>query len=214
MAQPFRIIVLASTNGTDLQAIIDEMKAGNMSGIELAAVISNKKHCYALERARAQGYKTIHVSEKNPKIIDPQTDMHPLRTREEFDAQLIKSIDPLKPNLIVLVGYMRILTSDFVRHFSKKNIGIINIHPSLIPKFCGPAFFGRSVHEAVLASGEKETGMTIHRVDEGVDSGEILLQKTVEISPEETPDTLKSKVQALEKQWYPEMIRQLAAKQE
>ena len=203
---PFRIVVLASTNGTDLQAIIDEMKAGTMPGIELAAVVSNKKNCYALARARAQGYKTIHVSQTDPKTHEP-------RTREEFDAQLITSIEPLKPSLIVLVGYMRILTPAFVEHFAKQNISIINIHPSLIPKFSGAAFFGRSVHEAVLAAKETETGMTIHRVDSGVDTGEILLQKSVPISPDDTPDTLKIKVQALEKQYYPEVIRQLAVSQ-
>ena len=204
---PFRIVVLASTNGTDLQAIIDELKENKMPGIELAAVISNKKNCYALERARAQGFKTIHVSQADPKTHEP-------RTKEQFDAQLITSIEPLHPNLIVLVGYMRILTPEFVTHFANQNIPIINIHPSLIPKFSGAAFFGRSVHEAVLAAHETETGMTIHRVDTGVDTGEILLQKRVPVSPEDTPDTLKAKVQALEKQYYPEVIRQLAAEAE
>ena len=204
---PFRIVVLASTNGTDLQAIIDELKENKMPGIELAAVISNKKNCYALERARAQGFKTIHVSQADPKTHEP-------RTKEQFDAQLITSIEPLHPNLIVLVGYMRILTPEFVTHFANQNIPIINIHPSLIPKFSGAAFFGRSVHEADLAAHETETGMTIHRVDTGVDTGEILLQKRVPVSPEDTPDTLKAKVQALEKQYYPEVIRQLAAEAE
>lgn len=201
---PFRIVVLASTNGTDLQAIIDEIKAGKMPGIELSAVISNKKKCYAIERAREQGYKTIHVSP-----INPQT--HDTHTRQQFDTQLIDAIEPLKPNLIVLVGYMRILTPEFIWHFSEVNIPIINVHPSLIPKFCGPNFYGKSVHEAVLAAGEKETGMTIHRVDTGVDSGEILLQKSILIAPDDTPDTLKFKVQELEKKYYPEVIRQLAA---
>lgn len=201
----FRIVVLASTNGTDLQAIIDEMKAGAMPGIELAAVVSNKKNCYALERAKAQNYKTIHISQTDPHTRTP-------RTREQFDAQLIKSIDPLHPHLIVLVGYMRILTPAFIEHFTQRQTPIINVHPSLIPKFSGPAFFGKSVHEAVLAADEKQTGMTIHRVDTGVDTGEILLQKTVPVSPTDTPDTLKQKVQALEKQYYPEVIRQLASK--
>ena len=209
----FRIVVLASTNGTDLQAIIDEMKAGAMPGIELTAVVSNKKNCYALERAKTQNYKTIHVSEFQPDAQrNPETGKRLRRTREQFDAQLITSIDPLDPHLIVLVGYMRILTPAFIEHFTQRNTPIINVHPSLIPKFSGPAFFGKSVHEAVLSAGEKQTGMTIHRVDTGVDTGEILLQKTVPVSPTDTPDTLKTKVQALEKQYYPEVIRQLAAK--
>lgn len=208
---PFRIVVLASTNGTDLQAIIDEIKAGKMPGIELAAVISNKKNCYALQRAKEQGFKTIHISEYNPQQINANGGKRLRRAREQFDTQLIKSITPLKPDLIVLVGYMRILTPGFVENCTAKNIQIINIHPSLIPKFSGPAFFGRSVHEAVLAAHETETGMTIHRVDTGVDTGEILLQKSVAIEPTDTPDTLKAKVQALEKQYYPEVIRQCAA---
>lgn len=201
---PFRIIVLASTNGTDLQAIIDELKANKMPGIELVAVVSNKKTCYALQRAKEQGFRTIHVSQTNPKTHEP-------RTKEEFDAQLIRSIEPLRPNLIVLVGYMRILTPALVQHFAQQDVVIINIHPSLIPKFSGPAFFGRSVHEAVIAAKETETGMTIHRVDTGVDTGEILIQKRLAIDPSDTPETLKTKVQALEKQYYPEVIRQLAA---
>jgi phosphoribosylglycinamide formyltransferase-1 len=193
---PFRIVVLASTSGTDLQAIIDEMNEGKMSGIELAAVVSNKKNCYAIERAHAQGYKTIVI--------------RPRRTRSQFDTQLIRAIDPLHPDLICLIGYMRILTPEFIRHFTAKNTPIINVHPALIPKFSGPSFFGKSVHEAVLAVGEKETGMTIHRVDEGVDTGEILLQKSIPIDTTDNPDTLKTKVQALEKHYYPEVIRNLA----
>jgi phosphoribosylglycinamide formyltransferase-1 len=194
---PFRIVVLASTNGTDLQAIIDEMKAGKMPGIELTAVISNKKDCYALKRAREQGYKTIHVSEY-------------VQSREEFDTHLIEAIDAFSPDLICLVGYMRILTPPLVRHYKARNTPIINVHPSLIPKFCGRSFFGKTVHEAVLAAHEKETGMTIHLVDEGVDTGKILIQERVSVTPNDTPETLKEKVVALEKKYYPEIIRQLA----
>ncbi|MBT3865211.1 phosphoribosylglycinamide formyltransferase [Candidatus Peregrinibacteria bacterium] len=192
---PFRIAVLASTNGTDLQAIIDEMKAGKMPGIELTCIISNKKSCYALERARNQGYKAIFV---NPRD----------RTREEFDEKVAEILRKYEVDLVVLVGYMRILSEQFVKKFPQK---IINVHPALIPKFCGADFFGTSVHEAVLAAGEKETGMTIHYVDEGCDTGEIILQKTCLVSPDDTPDTLKTKVQALEKQYYPEVIRQLSS---
>lgn len=207
---PFRIVVLASTNGTDLQAIIDELKAGHMPNIELAAVISNKKNCYALARAKEQGYKTIHISEYDQKNLDPKTKKHLRCSREQFDAQLISAIDPLHPDLIVLVGYMRILTPQFINHFAEQETQIINIHPSLIPKFSGPSFFGRSVHEAVLAAHETETGMTIHRVTADVDAGEILLQKSIPIDSTDTPDTLKQKVQRLERQYYPEVIRRLA----
>lgn len=202
-SSPFRIVVLASTNGTDLQAIIDEMKANKMPGIELVGVISNKKNCYALQRAKEQGYEAIYISKNDPNTHAP-------RTREQFDAQLFSTIAALNPDLVVLVGYMRILTPGFIENLNKKHIQIINIHPALIPKFSGPSFFGKSVHEAVLAAHEKETGMTIHRVTADVDAGEILLQKSIPIDPTDTVDTLKQKVQALEKQYYPEVIRQLA----
>lgn len=192
----FKIGVLASTRGTDLQAIIDEMKAGKMPGIELAVVISNKADSYALERAEEQGFKTLFV---NPEG----------KTREQYDQELAEILKEEKVDLVVLVGYMKILSADFVKAFPKR---IINVHPALIPKFCGKNFFGANVHEAVLKAKEKETGMTIHYVEEGVDTGEIILQKTCPVLPEDTPDTLKERVQALEKQWYPEVIRQLAKK--
>lgn len=190
----FKIAVLASTKGTDLQAIIDEMKSGKMPGIELAIVISNKKDCYALQRAHEQGYKTV--------FINPEG-----KTREEFDLEMAKILEENKVDLIILVGYMRILSTAFVRKFKNK---IINVHPALIPKFCGKDFFGSNVHEAVLAAGEKVTGMTIHFVDEGVDTGKIILQKKCPVDPSDTPETLKEKVQALEKKYYPEVIRNLA----
>ena len=190
----FNIAVLASTNGTDLQAIIDEIKAEKMPGINLALVASNKKNCYALQRANEQGYKTVFINPEN-------------KTREEFDEEMAKTIKHHNIDLIVLVGYMRILTPEFVRQFHKK---IINVHPALMPKFSGKNFFGKSVHEAVIKAGEKETGMTIHYVDEGVDTGEIILQKTCPVDPNDSSETLKEKVQALEKKWYPEIIRKLA----
>lgn len=190
----FKIAVLASTKGTDLQAIIDELKGGKLPGIGLSVVISNKKNCYALQRAREQGYKTVFINQKN-------------KTREEFDEKMAEILEKEKIDLIVLVGFMRILSSNFVKKFPKK---IINVHPALIPKFCGPKYYGKNVHEAVLKAKEKETGMTIHYVDEGVDTGKIILQKTCPVTPTDTPESLKDKVQSLEKKWYPEVIRQLA----
>lgn len=190
----FKIAVLASTKGTDLQAIIDEMKAGKMPGIELVLVVSNKKDCYALQRAKNQGYKTVFINPQN-------------KSREEFDGEMAAILEKEKINLIVLVGYMRILSTDFVKKFKNR---IINVHPALIPRYCGPQFFGSNVHEAVLKAKEKETGMTIHYVDEGVDTGKIILRKTCPVTPTDTPESLKEKVQALEKKWYPEVIRQLA----
>jgi phosphoribosylglycinamide formyltransferase-1 len=190
----FKIGVLASTKGTDLQAIIDEMKAGKMPGIELAVVAGDKENAYALERAKAQGYKT--------SFIDPKG-----KSREQYDEEVAKVLKENGVQLVVLVGYMRILSTAFVRQFPRR---IINVHPALMPKFSGPGFFGANVHEAVLKAGEKETGCTIHFVDEGVDTGEIILQKTVPVEHGDTPESLKEKVQALEKKWYPEVIRMFA----
>mgnify|MGYP001332191499 CR=1 FL=1 len=194
MNKTFKIAVLASTNGTDLQAIIDEMKKGNMEGVELACVISNKKYSYALKRAKDQGYEAIFINPKN-------------KTREEFDMKMAEILKKKEVDLIVLVGYMRILSEEFVRKFKNR---IINVHPALIPKFCGQSFFGSNVHEAVLKSGEKETGMTIHYVDEGCDTGKIIIQKKCEVKEGDTPETLKERVQALEKKWYPEVIKMIA----
>lgn len=187
---PFRIAVLASTRGTDLQSIIDEIKAGQLKA-ELACVVSNVKNCYALERAHAHGIKT--------HFIDPKE-----KSRVEFDRELVKILESEKINLVVLVGYMRILTPYFVGKFHRR---IINVHPALIPKYCGKEFFGNNVHEAVLKSGDKETGMTIHFVEEGVDTGPIILQKTCPVLPDDTPETLKERVQTLEKEWYPKVIQ-------
>jgi len=193
----YKIVVLASTRGTDLQAIIDEMKAGNMAGIELSAVISNKKDCYALQRAKEQGFETLFVSLKG-------------KTREEFDKEMAKIIKEKQADLIVMVGYMRILSSWFVKEFKNK---IINIHPAInMQKYGGAGFFGGNVHEAVLKAGEKETGCTVHYVTEDVDTGPIIAQAKVKITPDDTVDTLKDKVQAEEKKLYPEVIRKLAEK--
>jgi phosphoribosylglycinamide formyltransferase-1 len=190
----FKIGVLASTKGTDLQAIIDEMKAGKMPGIELTVVLSNKKNAYALERAATQGYKALFV---NPKG----------KTKEEYDLELAKILKEQGVQLVCLIGYMRILTPGFVKQFPRK---IINVHPALIPKFSGPGFYGANVHEEVLKAKEQETGCTIHFVEEVVDAGEIIVQKKVAVSESDTPETLKEKVQALEKKWYPEAVRWLA----
>jgi phosphoribosylglycinamide formyltransferase-1 len=190
---PFRIAVLASTKGTDLQAIIDAIKAGTLKA-EIACVISNKKNCLALERAKTHGIKT--------HFVDPKE-----HSRIEFDREMARILREEKVELVVLVGYMRILTPYFIGEFKGK---IINVHPALLPKFGGKDFYGANVHEAVLASGERETGMTIHFVEEGVDTGKIILQKTCEVLPNDTPDTLKERVQSLEKEWYPKVIQSFA----
>lgn len=193
MDKKFRIAVLASTRGTDLQAIIDEIKTGRLD-VELNVVVSNKKDCYALERAREQGFDTLFI---NPKG----------KTREEFDHEMMIELKKREIDLVCLVGYMSILSNEFVRAFEKK---IINVHPALLPKFGGKDAIDKSVHEAVIASGDKETGMTIHYVTEEVDSGPIIVQKKCTVAPNETPDSLKEKVQTLEKEWYPKVIKEIA----
>lgn len=192
----FKIAVLASTRGTDLQAIIDEIKAGRMPGIELNIVISNREDAHALERATTQGFDALFISPKN-------------KTREDYDKELAAELKKRQIDLVVLIGYMRLLTPAFIREFPHK---IINVHPALIPKYCGKNFYGRSVHEAVLQAEEIETGMTIHYVDEGVDTGEIILQKSCPVYDDDTAESLQERVQALEKRWYPEVIRNLAKK--
>lgn len=190
----FKIAVLASTRGTDLQAIIDEMKAGKMPNIELSVVLGNRKSAYALQRAQEQGYKAIFV---NPRH----------RTPEQFDARLVEILKKYNVDLVCLIGYMKILTPVFVRAFQGR---IINVHPSLIPKYCGKQFFDANVHSAVIAAGESQSGMTIHYVTEEVDAGPIILQEKVALAPGETPESLREKVQALEKKAYPEVIRSIA----
>lgn len=190
----YKIAVLASTNGTDLQAIIDEMKAGKMEGIELSAVISNKKNCNALKRTRENGYDAYFVDPKG-------------KSREEFDKEMGEILHEKDVDLICLIGYMRILSDWFIDEFEGK---IINVHPAIdLQKYGGEGFFGGNVHKAVLDAGETETGCTIHYVTKDVDAGPVIAQEKVEIEPDDTVDTLKEKVQACEKRLYPEVIREL-----
>jgi phosphoribosylglycinamide formyltransferase-1 len=189
----YRIAVLASTRGTDLQAIIDEMEGGKMPGVELAVVLSDQYGSYALERARAQQFEA--------QFVDPEN-----KNRKEYGEELIRVLDQYQVDLICLVGFMRILSAEFVQHFKHK---IINVHPALLPKYGGKGFYGANVHEAVLKNGDKETGMTIHFVDEGTDTGPIIHQESIVVEPGDEPNDLKRKVQLLEKKWYPEVIRWL-----
>jgi phosphoribosylglycinamide formyltransferase-1 len=194
------IAVFASTNGTDLQAIIDEKKAGNLENIDISFVFVDKKECGAAKKARNAGIPLIFVD-----IFDENDKK---KAREDYDREIQIACEAHKIDLIVLVGWMRILSPWFVKQWPRK---ILNIHPSLLPKYPG---MDLDVHQEVLDNGETETGMTIHYVDEGVDSGEIILQKSVQVSHEDTAETLKVKVQELEKRWYPEVIRELSKDQD
>lgn len=189
----FKLGVLASGNGTDLSAIYDEMDSGKMPGIEVVLVLSNVEDAPVLEKARARGIRAEFV---NPKG----------KSKEEYDSELATLMKEASVDLICLIGYMKILTQVFVRQFPRQ---IINVHPALLPMYGGKGWYGMKVHEGVLAAGEKFSGMTIHYVDIGVDSGPMILQEKVAIEPGETPESLRAKVLELEKRAYPEAIRMI-----
>ena len=183
-----KIAVIASTSGTDLQAIIDAIKEKKLDA-ELRIVIANKE-CYAIERSRNQGFKTKIV------FYDKEND-----TRESYDKKVAQILDEEGVELIVLVGYMRLFSPWFVQKYKNK---IMNVHPSLLPSFPG---MDRAVHEEILNYGCKVSGCTIHFVDEGVDTGPIIAQETVAVADDDTVDSLRDKVQGLEKELYPKLIQ-------
>jgi len=187
----FKLGVLASGNGTDLSAIYKEMDEGKMPGIEVAIVISNIDNAVVLQRAKARGLNAVFVDPKG-------------KSKEDYDKELVDLMKSANVDLVCLIGYMKILTPVFVNVFPRR---IINVHPALLPKYGGKGWYGMKLHEEVLANGEKESGMTIHYVDLGVDSGPMILQEKVAIEPGETPESLKAKVQELEKKAYPEAVR-------
>lgn len=189
----FKLGVLASGNGTDLEAIYKEMASGTLPGVEVAIVLSNKESAPVLEKARMRGIKALFVDPKD-------------KSKEDYDRELALLMKEAGVDLVCLIGYMKILTPVFVSAFPRH---IINVHPALLPKYGGNGWYGMKVHEAVLAAGEKESGMTIHYVDIGVDSGATILQEKVSIEPGETPETLRAKVLELEKKAYPEAIRRI-----
>lgn len=181
------LAVLGSTRGTDLQAIIDEIEKGTLNA-KIEIVISNKSDAYILGRAQKHNLNNIFIDGKE-------------KTREEFDTEVLKELKKYPVDLILLIGYMRILSPILVRAYKNK---ILNVHPSLLPAFAGG--MDMNVHEEVLKSGAKETGCTIHLVDEGVDTGKILLQKKCMIEPNETVESLKNKVQKMEGEAFVEVI--------
>lgn len=174
-----RIGVMVSGGGTNLQAIIDAVAQRKVTNTEIAAVISNNKNAYALERAKKAGIETVCIS---PKDFD---------SREEFNEKLIEKIDSLQLDLIVLAGCLVVLPEKLIKKYPNK---IINIHPSLIPSFCGTGYYGLKVHEKALERGVKVTGATCHFVDEGTDTGPIIFQQPVEVMEDDTPETLQRRV--------------------
>ncbi len=174
-----RIGVLVSGGGTNLQAILDAIDSGVITNARVETVISNNPGAYALERARKHGIDAFCVS---PKTFE---------TRDLFYQALMEKLEEYRLDLIVLAGYLVTIPPAMIRRYRNR---IINIHPSLIPSFCGVGYYGLKVHEAALKRGVKVTGATVHIVDEGVDSGPILLQKAVEVLPGDTPEVLQRRV--------------------
>ena len=174
-----RVAVLVSGGGTNLQAIIDAVKDGTLTNTELVAVISNNANAYALTRAKENGIEALCISPKD------------YADRADFHKALLEKINELKVDLIVLAGYLVKIPEEMVHQYSHR---IINIHPSLIPSFCGVGYYGLHVHEAVLEKGVKVTGATVHYVDEGMDTGEIIAQKPVMVEEGDTPEILQKRV--------------------
>ena len=175
----FRVAVLVSGGGTNLQAIIDRVKDGSLPGVGIVRVISNNAGAYALTRAKNAGIEGVTVSPKE------------YETRELFNKALLRAVKEASPDLIVLAGFLVMIPPELIREYPDR---IINIHPSLIPSFCGKGCYGLHVHENALARGVKVTGATVHFVNEGLDSGPIILQKPVAVEDGDTPEILQKRV--------------------
>jgi len=174
-----RVVVLVSGGGTNLQAIMDAVDNGTITNTEIVGVISNNKNAYALERAAKHGIKNVCVSPKD------------YTTRAEFNDALLTTVDGFEADLLVLAGFLVVIPEQMIEKYRNR---IINVHPSLIPSFCGTGFYGLKVHEAALEKGVKVVGATVHFVDEGTDTGAIILQKAVTVEKGDTPEVLQRRV--------------------
>ncbi len=188
------LVVLASGGGTNLQAIIDHIEAGKLNA-QIKAVISNNSKAGVLERARNHDIPAIHLSHKQ------------FATLEEFDLKLLSILKENQIDMLVLAGYMKMLSPVIIREYKNR---IINIHPALLPSFGGPGMYGIHVHEAVIKSGVKVTGVTVHMVDEVYDHGAIVMQKTVPVMDDDTPESLAERVLKVEHQAYSEALQLFA----
>ena len=174
-----KLAVLVSGGGTNLQAIIDAIDSGSITNAGISVVISNNPNAYALERAKKHGITALCISPKQ------------FESREACNQAFLEQLNACQVDLVVLAGFLVVLPEQMIKEYRNR---IINIHPSLIPSFCGKGFYGLKVHEAALARGVKLTGATVHFVDEGTDTGPIILQKAVEVAPDDTPETLQRRV--------------------
>ena len=174
-----KIVVCVSGGGTNLQAIIDGVRLGSIGNVRIERVISNNKNAYALERAKQAGIDTVCISPRD------------YADRQQFNEALLREVDAAGPDLVVLAGFLVVIPPELIRKYENR---IINIHPSLIPSFCGTGYYGLKVHEAVLERGVKVTGATVHFVDEGTDTGPIIMQKPVAVLQDDTPEILQRRV--------------------
>ncbi len=191
-----KVLVCVSGGGTNLQAILDQAKENKLGDVEIVRVISNNANAYALTRASEAGVSGVCVSPKD------------YETRAEFHKAFLQAIDEVSPDLIVLAGFLVVIPEEVIAKYRNR---IINIHPSLIPSFCGTGYYGLKVHEAALERGVKVTGATVHFVDEGTDTGPIILQKAVYVKEGDTPKDLQLRVME-EAEWeiLPKAIRMIA----
>ncbi len=194
-----RVVVCVSGGGTNLQAIIDGIAQGAVWHTRIVRVVCNNPGAGALERAKAAGIEGVCVSPKD------------YADRDQFEAALVRCVEEAAPDLVVLAGFLVKVPAELIKKYENK---IINIHPSLIPAFCGTGFYGLRVHEAVLARGVKITGATVHFVDAGMDTGPIIMQKAVKVHDDDTPETLQRRVME-EAEWVilPWCINLIAAGQ-
>lgn len=191
-----RLLVCVSGGGTNLQAILDAIDSGRITNAKVECVISNNAGAYALERAKNKGIDALCISPKN------------FENREAFNQAFVEKVKEINPDLIVLAGFLVAIPAAMIEAFPNR---IINIHPSLIPSFCGVGYYGLRVHEAALARGVKVTGATVHFVDSGMDTGPIILQKAVEVKAGDTPKALQQRVmEEAEWQILPQAIDMIA----
>lgn len=187
-----RISVLVSGGGTNLQGILDKIDSGYIDNGCVVQIISSKKDAYALTRGEKHGIKGIYIGKDNYPDVNERTEA------------ILKCLREEQTDLVVLAGYMSILQPKLIEAYRNR---IINIHPSLIPKHCGPGYFGHHVHEAVLDAGDMKSGATVHFVDEGVDTGTIILQREVPVEPGDTADTLAARVLKVEHEILPMAVK-------
>ena len=189
------ICVFASGSGTNFKAIIEAKKSGIIKS-DISLLITNNSDCGAVSIAKESNIPVFHISRK----------IYPNASDEEYASLFLDKLNEHKINFIVLAGYMKMIDVRIIRKFPNR---IINIHPALLPKFGGKGMYGMNVHKAVIEAGEKESGVTIHYVNENYDEGKIILQKKVEVSPDDTAETLQKKVLKLEHKYYAEVIRKI-----